>query len=51
MMPKNTQNFITNNVKGIESSNKRLKVTQYFKDKIGSTAVLFLQETYFNSKF
>ena len=50
MMPNNSQSFITNNVKGIESSNMRLKLTQYFEDKIGSTAVLFLQGTYFDSK-
>ena len=29
---------------------KRLKLIQYFKDKIGSTGVLFLQETYTTSK-
>ena len=37
--------FITNNVKGIQSYKKRLKLIQYFKEKIGSTGVLFLQET------
>ena len=42
--------FITNNVKGIQSFKKKLKLIQYFKDKIGSTGVLFLQETDFNSK-
>ena len=45
MLPNNSLNFVTNNVKGIQSSKKRLKLIQYFKDKIGSTGVLFLQET------
>ena len=42
--------FITNNFKGMQSSKKRLKLMQYFKDKIGSTGVLFLQETHSDSK-
>ena len=42
--------FITNNVKGIQSYKKRLKLIQYFKEKIGSTGVLFLQETHSSSK-
>ena len=37
--------FVTNNVKGIQSYKRRLKLIQYFKEKIGSTGVLFLQET------
>ena len=49
-MPNKSLIFITNNVKGIQSSKKRLKLIQYFKDKIGSTGVLFLQETHSNSK-
>ena len=45
--------FITNNVKRIQSYKKRL--IQYFKKKkkkrkIGSTGVLFLQETHASSK-
>ena len=50
MLPNNSLSFITNNVKGIQSSKKRLKLMQYFKDKIGSTDVLFLQETHSDSK-
>ena len=50
MLPNKSLSFITNNVKGIQSSKKRLKLIQYFKDKIGSTGVLFLQETHSNSK-
>ena len=40
--------FITNNAKGIQSYKKKL--IQYFKEKIGSTGVLFLQETHSNNK-
>ena len=50
MLPNNSPSFMTNNVKGIPSSKERLKLMQYFKDKIGSTGVLFLQETHSNSK-
>ena len=45
MLPNNSLSFITNNVKGMQSSKKRSKLMQYFKYKIGSTGVLFLQET------
>ena len=50
MLPNNSLSFIINNVKGIQSSKKRLKLIQYFKDKIGSTGALFLQETHSDSK-
>ena len=46
----NKLSFITNNVKGIQSLKKRLKLIQYFKSKIGSCGLLFLQETHSNSK-
>ena len=39
-------NFISNNVKGMQSTNKRLKLIKYFKDKIVSNGFLFLQETH-----
>ena len=42
-------NFLLN-VEGIKSSKRKLKLMQYFKDKTGSTGVLFLQETDFDSK-
>ena len=42
--------FITNNVKGIQSSKKRLKLIRCFKDKVGTTGVLSLQETHSTSK-
>ena len=50
MLPNNSLSFITNNVKGMQSSKKRLKSMQYFKDRIGPTGVLFLQETHSDSK-
>ena len=42
----NKINFISNNVKGLQSTNKRLTPIKYFKDKIVSNGFLFLQETY-----
>ena len=39
-------NFISNNVKGLQCTNKRLKLIKYFKDKIVSNGFLFLQETH-----
>ena len=50
MLPNNKLSFIINNVKGIQSLKKRLKLIQYFKSKIGSCGLLFLQETHSNSK-
>ena len=49
MLPNNSLSFITN-VKRMQSSKKRLKLMQYFKDKIGLTGVLFLQETHSERK-
>ena len=42
----NKINFISNNVKGFQSTNKRLKPIKYFKDKIVSNGFLFVQETH-----
>ena len=42
----NKINFISNNVKGFPSTNKRLKLIKYFNDKIFSNGFLFLQETH-----
>ena len=50
MLSNNSLSFITNNVKRMQSSKKRSKLMQYFKDKIGYTGVLFLQETHSESK-
>ena len=32
MLPNNSLSFVTNNVKGIQASKKRMKLTQYLKD-------------------
>ena len=50
MLPNNSVNFITRNVKGMQSAKKRLKLMKHFNDKIGSNDVLFLQETHSDSK-
>ena len=50
MLPHNSLSFITNDVKGIQSSKKRLKLMQYFKVKVRSIGVLFLQETHSDIK-
>ena len=42
----NKINFVSNNVKGFQSTSKRLKLIKYFKDKIASNGFLFLQETH-----
>ena len=50
MFPNISLSFSTNNVKGIQSYKNRLKLIEYFIEKIGSTGVLFLQETHSSSK-
>ena len=50
MLPNNSVSFITNNAKWMQISEKGLKLMQYFKDKIGSNDVLFIQETHSDSK-
>ena len=42
----NEINFISNNVKSFQSTNKRLKLIKNFKDKIVSDRFLLLQETH-----
>ena len=42
-------NFITNNVKGIQSIKKKLKLIEYFKSKITTQGLLFLHETHSSS--
>ena len=37
-------NFISNNVKGIRSSEKRLKIFEYLKNNIRHNGFVFLQE-------
>ena len=50
MLPDNSLRFMVNNVEGIHSSKKTLKLIQDFKDKEGSTGKLFLQEAHCNSR-
>ena len=38
-------NFLTNSVKGLQSSEKRVKIFEYFNNKIGHRGTFFLQET------
>ena len=39
-------NVLSNNVRGLQSSKKRLKLFQFFKNKISPKGILFLQETH-----
>ena len=41
--------FITNNVKGIQSLKKRLKLIEYFKSKTKTHRILFLKGTHSSS--
>ena len=41
-------NFLTNNVKGLQSSKKRVKIFQYFRNKVAPKGFLLLQETYYS---
>ena len=50
MVSNNKLSFITNNVKGIQSLKKKLKLIQYFQSKIGPCGLLFLEEIYSISK-
>ena len=38
--------FISNNVKGIQSFEKRIKIAEYLKKAIAPSAFIFLQETH-----
>ena len=39
-------NVISNNIKGLKSETKRLRIFNYLKDKLGSCGILMLQETH-----
>ena len=39
-------NFLTSNIRGLESSKKRVKMLEYFKNEIGHGFFLILQETH-----
>ena len=45
-MNSNQINMISNNVNGIQSTKKRAKMIQYFKNKLLPQGILFLQETH-----
>ena len=46
MTGSNNLTFLTNNVKGLQSSKKRIKLIEYFKSKLNHNGFLFLQETH-----
>ena len=47
MTSSNNLTFLTYNVKGLQSSKKRIKLTEYFKSKLNHSGFLFfLQETH-----
>ena len=39
-------NLFTNNVKGLQSSKKRVKIFEYFRNKVAPKGILFSQETH-----
>ena len=43
-------NFISNNVKGIQSSKKRIKIFEYLKNLIKPSGIIFMQETHSSEK-
>ena len=46
MASSNNLTFLTNNVKGLHSSKKRIKLIECFKSKLNHNRFLFLQETF-----
>ena len=42
----NILNFLSNNVNGLKLSKKRIKMFEYFREKILNYGIIFLQETY-----
>ena len=43
-------NFISNNVKGVKASEKRLKLFEYLRNNFSNNGFIFLQETHSSSK-
>ena len=39
-------NFLTNNVKGLQSCKKRVKIFEYFRNKVAPKSILLLQEAH-----
>ena len=45
-MNRNNLNFVSNNVKGLQGRDKRIKLFEYLKNCISSNGFMFLQETH-----
>ena len=45
-MSNNNLKFVTNNVKGLQSTHKRLKMFEYFRNLLSPNGIIFLQETH-----
>ena len=41
----NILNFLSNNVNELKSSKKRIKMFEYFREKISNNGIIFSQET------
>ena len=39
-------NFLFSNVNGLKSSKKRIKMFEYFRDKVSNNGITFLKETH-----
>ena len=44
MKSSNNFTFLTNNVKGLQSSNKRIKLIKYFRSKLNLNGILFYKK-------
>ena len=42
----NVLNFLSNNVNELQSSKKRIKMFEYFREKTSNNGIIFLQETH-----
>ena len=42
----NILNFLSNNFNGLKSSKKRIKMFEYFREKISNNGIIFLQEAH-----
>ena len=49
-MTDNVITFISNNVKGIQTSQKRMKLFEYLKSYVATNGFVFLQETHSSIK-
>ena len=47
-MSNNNLKFVTKNVKGLQSTHKRLKMFEYFRNVLSPNGIIFLQETHFS---